>query len=914
MNKIKLLLIATFALAAYTATAQVKVGDNVTDVDDNAVFEMESTAKGMLLPRMTAAQRDAIATPTNSMLIYNTTENCINIYNISETRWKSICGENADGSAEYVTDCSSLSVSGTYFTGVELDPDANYLTVNLDVTEAGSYEILVNAAGMYFADSGIFTTTGTQTVKLAGSGYPLISGQNFATFNFGSTLCSTVISVQNGVAIVSSCGTEGVLTGNIYANTAIDPGTVYKSYTAGPAYAGGSIYGITSAPANGIKISSPVNGTFTSSGQPIDYVISGTPVIPQNTTLSYSVNGFACSFIVPVQSGTGRASAVNCGGTLSGVYQLGTAMAGTNTKVVTLTVSTVGTFYVRTNTVNGIYFSGTATATATGALNVTLTASGSPTDVTTANYTVSVSSSATAFATCTFAVTVSTPASVPAFNTVSCTALSNSASFIKANNTGASDYFGGYNDTANQYYAQSSKISKDGLTLAVGATHEDGSLAGGNINSTNNNSLANAGAVYIYTRTSATTAWAFQAKLKPTQLEASDVFGNAVDISADGNTIVVGSMLEDGSGTGVNPAHNNSASNSGAAYVFVRSGTTWSQQAYLKSMAATKNTDQFGASVTISGDGNTVAVGATYEDGGNVGINPVETETKSASGAVYVYKRSGTTWSYNTYMKAHVTDASDWFGNAVALNSDGTTLAVGAMYEDGSNVGINPLANNSSTNAGAVYVFVYSGSAWSQQAYIKTSGITASDFFGISVDLDNTGNKLVVGASGQDSNGTGVNSAVNTSAANSGAAYVYSRTGSTWSSQAMLKASNTSANDAFGFSVAMSGDGNAIAVGAHFEDGSLGCINGTDNAGTADSGAAYSFNYVGSSWQPSFKFKMPTAIGLNASDYFGHTVSLDNTGNTVVIAANREDGSGTGINPATNNSAADAGCVVVYTK
>ncbi|AWH83698.1 hypothetical protein HYN59_00570 [Flavobacterium album] len=914
MNKIKLLLLSVFALTAYTASAQVKVGDNVTDVDDNAVFEMESTAKGMLLPRMTSAQRDAIATPTNSMLIYNTTENCINIYNTSQTKWKSICGDSADGSAEYVTDCSSLIVSGTYYTGVELDPDANYITVNVDVTEVGTYEIMVNSAGMYFADSGTFTSTGTQSIKLAGSGFPLISGANFATFNFGSTLCSTVISVQNGVAVVSACGTEGALTGNIYANTAIDAGTVYKSYTAGPAYTGGSVYGITSAANNGIKISSPANGTFTSSGQPIDYVITGTPLIPQNTTLSYSVNGFACSFIVPVQSGTGRASAVNCGGTLNGVYQLGTVMGSTNTKVVTLTVTTPGTFYLRTNTVSGIYFSGSATASAAGALNVTLTANGTPTDVTTSAYTVSVSSSATAFTNCTFNVTIATPASVPAFNTVTCAALSNSATYIKANNAGASDYFGGYNDYANQYYAQGTKISKDGLTLVVGAPYEDGSLAGGNINATNNNNLANAGAVYIYTRASASATWAFQAKLKPTQLEASDVFGNAVDISADGNTVVVGSMLEDGSGSGINPAHNNSAANSGAAYVFVRSGTTWTQQAYLKANAVTKAADQFGASVSISGDGNTVAVGATYEDGGNAGINPVETETKSASGAVYVYKRSGSTWSYNACLKAHVPDAGDWFGNAVSLNSDGTTLAVGAIYEDGSNTGINPLVNNSATNAGAVYVFTNSGSAWSQQAYIKTTGITASDLFGISVDVDNTGNRLVVGASGQDSNGTGVNSGVNTSAANSGAAYVYSRSGSTWSSIAMLKASNTTSGDSFGFSVAISGDGNTVLVGAQFEDGSLGCVNGADNASVTDAGAAYSFNYVGSSWQTSFKFKMPTVVGINISDFLGHSVSLDNAGNSVVIAANREDGSGTGINPAANNSAADAGCVIVYTK
>ncbi len=910
--KKQLLLFAFFT--SLCASAQVKIGDNPTDVDSNAVLELESTNKGMLLPRLTATQRDAIANPTNSMLIFNTDEGCINMYSGAETAWKSICGDTASGSASYTANCSSLNVSGTYYTGVQLDPDTNYLSIELNVEEPGTYALLVSTAGMYFSASGVFDTTGQKTVVLNGSGYPLVAGQNFVGFAFGDAVCSTVISVLNGVAEVSSCGTIGVQTGTIYAGQPIVPGTVYMSYTAGPAYTGGNVYGITSTTTNAIKIASPLNGTYTGSGQPVDYIITGNPYLPGTTTLNYSVNGYACSFTVPVLSGTGRASAVNCGGTLAGTYQMGTAMTTSNTKVITLTVATTGTFTIQTNNVNGIYFKGTATAASTGSLNVTLYAYGTPVNVGTYNHTLNVSSSAAAFVSCSFSVTASTPSSVPAFNTISCSSLSTSATYIKSSNSEASDYFGSYHNNGTWFYGECTKVSQNGLTLIASAVGEDGSVAGSNINSTNNNSSSSAGAVYVYTRSSLSANWAFQAKIKPTVLDAEDRFGNAVDISADGNTIVVGAFYEDGSGNGVNPASNNSASRAGAAYVFVRSGSTWSQQAYLKSNAVTKVDDLFGTSVAISGDGNTVAVGAIGDDTGGAGINPPESDTELSAGAVFVYKRSGSTWTYNAFLKPTTNDAYDYFGLSVSLNQDGTTLAAGAVGEDGSNLGVNPLSNNSTSDSGAAYIFTYSGSAWSMQAYIKSTGTGAGDWFGKAIDLDSSGNRLIVGARYEDTSGANVNPAINNSLTDSGAAYIYSRSGTTWTPVTMLKASNPGASDQFGYSVAISGDGNTALVAAHVEGGSVGCVNGADNNSAANSGAVYSFNYVGTTWQPSFKFKMPTAVGVTANDYFGGCVSIDSTGKTIVIASSTEDGSGTGINPTPNENAVDSGCVIVYTK
>jgi hypothetical protein len=899
-------------LASASVHAQVKVGDNPTTIDPNAVLEMESNAKGMLLPRMTAVERDAISNPTNSMLIYNTTESCINIYNLKETKWKSICGEDAAGTAEFTTDCSKLAVSGTYTTGIQLDGDVNYITITVDVTELGSYTIVTRSgAGMYFAATGEFTTLGEQEIVLEGQGYPLVAGANFLALDINGTTCTTVINVANGLAVVSSCGSGGSLTGSIIANQAITSGDVYQSYTTGPAYTGGGVYGITSTAVNGIRISQPVNGVFSASGAPIDYIITGTALTPGSTTLSYSINGFACSFTVPVTSGAGRASAVTCGGALSGTYQVGTAATGANTKVVTLTVSTIGDFYIRTNTVNGIYFTGSATAAATGALNVTLTANGTPIAAGTDTYTVTVSSSATAFVTCTFTVTTTLPATIPDFKTISCATLGPALSYIKANNTDASDYFGGYFYQTGYLFGKCTKISADGLTLAVGAYGEDGDLTGGNINSTNNNNWNAAGAAYIYTRTSLTANWTFQAKLKPTQLGAGDVFGNSVDLSDDGNTLVVGSMREDGSGTGVNPVANNSATEAGAAYVFVRSGSTWSQQAYLKATDVTAG-DQFGGNVAISGDGNTVAVGAIGEDGSGTGINPVVNNSATSAGAVYTYTRSGSVWSADAYIKASNTGGNDWFGADVALNYDGTTLAVVAELEDGSGTGVNPLSNNSATDAGAVYVFAKSG-IWSQQAYLKAKQTSAGDQ-AVSVDLDGSGNTLVAGYRLEDGNGKGINPGANESAANAGAAFIYTRTGSTWDpTVTYLKASNTGANDQFGISVTISKDGNSVLVGAWAEDGSNGCINSADNNLLADAGAAYLFNLFGGNWISSFKFKMSN-VGITAYDYFGGCVSISGDGRSVAMNGQREDGSGVGVNPTPNNSANDAGCVITFTK
>ena len=230
------------------------------------------------------------------------------------------------------------------------------------------------------------------------------------------------------------------------------------------------------------------------------------------------------------------------------------------------------------------------------------------------------------------------------------------------------------------------------------------------------------------------------AYLKASNTDPGDRFGSSVAISADGSTLAVGAVFEASVVTGIDGNQgNNSAINSGAVYVFTRSGMTWSQQAYVKA-SNTGTGDQFGHSVTLSADGSTLAVGAIAEASSATGVGGNQTNNNAGgSGAVYVFARSGTTWSQEAYVKASLATPGE-FGHSVALSPDGSTLAVGAIRELSAATGINGnQANYSAMYAGAVYVFARSGTTWSQQAYVKASNTNAGDRFGQSVALSANG-------------------------------------------------------------------------------------------------------------------------------------------------------------------------------
>jgi hypothetical protein len=459
--------------------------------------------------------------------------------------------------------------------------------------------------------------------------------------------------------------------------------------------------------------------------------------------------------------------------------------------------------------------------------------------------------------------------------------------YLKASNTQANDFFG---------YS----VAVSGDTAVVGAFGEASSATGVN-GDQSNNSLVEAGAAYVFVRSGG--VWSQQAYLKASNPDAGDSFGFAVAVSGD--TIVVGASSESSNATGVNgDQSNNSAFSSGAAYVFARTGGVWSQQAYLKA-SNTDSLDGFGYSVAVSGE--TVVVGAFGEGSNATGVNGNQANNSaSASGAVYVFTRTGGTWSQQAYLKASNTGTGDVFGTNVALSGD--TLAVAAYGEASSSTGVNGnQGDNSAPSAGAAYIFTRTGGTWSQQAYLKASNAESSDFFGTSVAV--SGNTVVVGASGERSNATGVNGdQSNNSAEGAGAAYVFVRSGAVWTQQAYLKASNTQANDFFGLYVALSGD--TIVVSASGEDSTATGVNGdqSNNSGT-DSGAAYVFTRSGASWSQQAYLKASNSEPL---DRFGTSVSV--SGDTVIVGARREDSSATGVNgDQANNAATDAGAAYVFT-
>ncbi|MFN0206613.1 MAG: FG-GAP repeat protein [Planctomycetota bacterium] len=457
--------------------------------------------------------------------------------------------------------------------------------------------------------------------------------------------------------------------------------------------------------------------------------------------------------------------------------------------------------------------------------------------------------------------------------------------YLKASNTGAGDQFGW-------------TVAVSGSTVVIGAPAEDSSATGVNGTQSDNSSI-DSGAAYVFVKSAG--VWSQQAYLKASNTDTLDQFGRTVAISGD--TIVVGAPFEDSSATGVNGDGSlNSASNAGAAYIFVRSGGTWTQQAYLKA-SNTDPLDEFGWAVSVSGD--TVVVTAHKEDGADVDAGGDDTSNSATdAGAVYVFDRSGSTWTQTEYLKASNTEAFDNFGESVSIALD--TIVVGAHMEDSNATGVNGDGSNNLTGtSGAAYVFFRSGGVWTPQAYLKASNPDTVDQFGFSVSV--SGDTIVAGAFAEDSSSTGVNGIeTNNSAVNAGAAYVFFRVGTTWSQQAYLKPFNTGSSDNFGFSVSVSGD--AIVVSSHLEDSSTTGINGPSNNSLSGSGAAFAFTRSGTTWTQQAFIKASNTGGL---DLFGLSVAI--SGDLVAVGAWREDSSATGVDGLqSNNDFADAGAAYLF--
>lgn len=335
------------------------------------------------------------------------------------------------------------------------------------------------------------------------------------------------------------------------------------------------------------------------------------------------------------------------------------------------------------------------------------------------------------------------------------------------------------NDTGAQRFGGAVGISGDGQRVAVGAAEHVGGIGGINGEESYTSSVSGAGAVYVFRRDTAfrsnAAVWSQEAFIKADIPGRNDYFGSSLALNKNGEILVVAAPLKDSEEPDIEDA--------GAVYVF-QNDFGWYEQAYLK--ASNEGLlDNFGSAVDVSADGKTVVVGARHEDSAATGINGNEASgAADASGAAYLFSRSDTGWSQEAYLKASNTGEQDRFGTSVSLSSDGNTLAVSAVREGSSSVGINSdQDNDSALETGAAYLFTRTAQSWQQQAYLKpihTGGLpgsdTGSDHFGTGLSLSGDGSTLAVGAPDEDSNATGIggdSSSDSNSSFNSGAVYLY---------------------------------------------------------------------------------------------------------------------------------------------
>jgi hypothetical protein len=352
-------------------------------------------------------------------------------------------------------------------------------------------------------------------------------------------------------------------------------------------------------------------------------------------------------------------------------------------------------------------------------------------------------------------------------------------------------------------------VAINGGTMVVGARF-DGTTA------------SQAGAAYVFVLNGGT--WTQQAVLLAPDGAAADKFGYSVAIGNE--TIVVGSYQDD-----------TTFSNGGSAYVFVRSGTSWTFQQKLTPSDGTAD-DEFGNAVGISGE--VIVVGSHFAD----------LPSNSQAGSAYIYRRSGTVWSQTQKLiptpGTNGGIGGDHFGESVAV---GSMIAVGASGDD-----------SPETAAGAVYVYAESGGSYAQQQKLYIPSGTNGDRFGCAVAIE--GNTLVGGAR-EDTPFAGQTAR--------GSAYVFEFNGATWVSQGQLLGADGASFDRFGWSVAVSN--NMIAVGAR-ED---------DTAAGPDAGSAYVYARSGTSWTEQQKLAPTDTFN---GDRFGSGVALS-FGNLVVGAAEK---------------------------
>ena len=349
-------------------------------------------------------------------------------------------------------------------------------------------------------------------------------------------------------------------------------------------------------------------------------------------------------------------------------------------------------------------------------------------------------------------------------------------------------YLKASNSSQNSKFGYSVALSIDGSTLAIGAPEGEGKKA------------EKTGTVYIFSRSN--NQWREQALLRATNAETGDLFGTSVSLDADGTTLAIGAPGKDSSKA--SSGSNNNTIDSGAIYIWTfNSDGQWQQQQYIEPDAIIR-LGGFGKVVTLSSNGNTLAISA----------NKGASTDNAGEGAIYVlaYQSEKGQWSHQQLIKAPTPIKESLFGASMALSADGNTLAAGARQEK----------NNTDDHAGAVYLFTRNSTGqWAPQGTLHASNAGSHDEFGSSLAFNGDASLLAVGAPFEDSMATGVNgNQTRDECCNSGSIYLFEFTAQQWKQIAYIKPTVSSVDDnerlfgEFGTSIALSSDSSILAVGA----------------------------------------------------------------------------------------------------
>jgi hypothetical protein len=361
----------------------------------------------------------------------------------------------------------------------------------------------------------------------------------------------------------------------------------------------------------------------------------------------------------------------------------------------------------------------------------------------------------------------------------------------------------------------SAAMSGNGSTALIGAQQDE------------NPNGENSGSAYVFRKSNQ--EWRQQAKLIPDDGDSTDYFGHSVAVSRDGSTALVGAWKDETPDDEIN--------NAGSVYVFERSGESWTQQAKFQ----TDNSGRFGSTLALSKNGTTALIGAAFE----------------FNGAAYLFAKADGSWSRQAKLTADDGDRMDLFGIEGALSDDGTTAVLGATRDH------EPNGNAS----GSAYVFNKSNGTWRQQAKLAANDGDGSDRFGSAVAVSSDGATTLIGAM-HDEDPHGVMA---------GSAYIFDKSGESWSQQAKLVADDGNSGFQFGYSADISSNGKIAVVGAD-----------SDRHGSAQShaGSAYVFYKTGAGWSQQIKLDADDA---DSNDRFGSSIALSRDATKILIGARQDE-------------------------